>query len=101
MEFIENHAGYAGQFRVGLDHAGQDALGDDLDPGFVGTARVVAHAIADNLSDLAAAQLGYALRRGARRQAARFQHQDTTVKYTLIEQEFRYARSFAGAGRGL
>ena len=31
VKLVEDHGANAGEFRVGLDHAGEDAFGDDLD----------------------------------------------------------------------
>ena len=33
MEFVEDHGGDAGELGIVEDHAGEDALGDDLDAG--------------------------------------------------------------------
>ena len=51
MEFVKDNSTDARQFGVGLDHAGKDAFGDDLNVGGFADGTFAAHAVADGLTD--------------------------------------------------
>ena len=61
-------------------HAGEHALGDDLDARPARHLRAEAHAIADGLADLLAERRRHARGRGARREPARLQHDDLLAR---------------------
>jgi hypothetical protein len=72
VEFIEEDRGDAGQFRVVLDHAREDAFGDDFDARRLRDLRFEADAVADRFADTLAALRGHdsaaaraAMRRGS------------------------------------
>ena len=69
--------------RVSLQAPGQDAFGDDLDPGRVARPAVVAGDVADRLPDFLAKQMGHPAGGGPRRQPPRFEHHDLPVQPRL------------------
>ena len=71
VKLVEDHEARAGEFRVVLELARQDALGDDLDARPRADPRVEPHAVADRLAGPLAEQGGHAFCDRARRQAAR------------------------------
>ena len=99
MEFVEDHQPDAGEFRIGLQTAQQQALGDDLDACRRRRLALEPHLVADPLADRLTEQLRHTVGRHARRGAPRLQHDDATVGQPgLVEQEQRYQRGFAGTG---
>jgi hypothetical protein len=76
VKLIEDHAADIPQLRVGLQHAREDSLGDDLDPGGAADACLQSGAktygLADGLND----QLRHASGDGSGRNAARLEHHD-------------------------
>ncbi len=76
VELVEQHRADAGKLRVVEDHAGEDALGDNLDAGLRPGFRDHARAKPDPLADGLRQGLRHALGGGARGDAARLQHQD-------------------------
>jgi hypothetical protein len=102
VEFIEEDRGDAGQFRVVLDHAREDAFGDDFDARRLRDLRFEADAVADRFADTLAALRGHEFCRRARGDATRFEQQDAAVAAPRrIEQRERHARGFACARRRL
>ncbi len=100
VEFVEEQRAHAFQHRVVLQHAGQDALGDHLDPrargGLVLEADAVAHGLADRLAELAR----HEQRGAARGHPAWFQHHDAAARQPgRIQQRQRHLGGLAGAGR--
>ena len=75
MKFVENHAADVLERRVGLQHASQDSLGHDFDPGGAAHPRLEPGANADGLAHRFAEQMSHALRHRPRRNAARLEHQ--------------------------
>ncbi|HEX2596981.1 MAG TPA: DEAD/DEAH box helicase, partial [Luteimonas sp.] len=63
---VEQHGAHPLQRRIVLQHAGEDAFGDDFDPGARGHLGLEADAIADGLADGFAELLCHELRGGAR-----------------------------------
>ena len=101
VEFVEQHGGDAGEFRIVEDEPREDALGDDFDAGLARDLRAEAHAQADGLADLLAQRLRHARGGRARGDPARFQHEDLSVlRPGFLRQHQRDARGLAGAGRG-
>ncbi len=76
VKFVEQHGGDAVQFRIVENQPGENALGDHLDPGRARHLRAEADAIAHRLAHPLAERLRHALGGGARRDPARFQHDD-------------------------
>ena len=70
------HGGDAVEHRIVEHQPGEDALGDDLDAGLPRDFRAEPHPQAHRFADALAERLGHALGGGARRQPARFEHQD-------------------------
>ena len=98
VELVEDDHRRAGQGRVSLQPPGEDAFGDDLDPGRVAGPAVVTGDVADRLADLLAEQIGHPASRGPRRQTARFEHDDLPVQPRLLEQSQRDDRGLARTG---
>jgi hypothetical protein len=100
MEFIEQHGGDAGQFRIVEHKAGEDALGDDLDAGAARHLRAKAHAQAHRLADRLADSLRHPLGGRTRGEAARLQHDNLSAAGPgLLRQHQWNPRGLAGARR--
>ena len=100
VEFVEEHGGDAGQFRIVEDHAGEHAFGDDQNPGARRGAVFHAHGVADGFAGLLAEQRSHAARGGAGGKPARFeQHDPARAEPGRVEQRQRHQRGLAGAGR--
>ncbi len=86
---------------VGLDHPGEDPLGDHLDPRGRADAGLQAHAVAHRASRVGLPeQLGHPLGCGPRGQAARLEHEDLpSAQPRLVQERERDQRGLAGAGR--
>ncbi len=98
VEFIEEERADALEHRVVLDHAGEDALGDDLDTRCRGDATLEADAVADRVADLLATLRGHETGGRARGHAPRFQHEDPAPGQPgRIEQRRRHLRGLARA----
>ena len=100
VELVEQHGADPVQLRIVEDHAGEDALGDDLDarprPALRDHARPQSDALAHRLRQ----RSRHALGGGPRGDAARLQHQDlAALQPALLQQGQRHARGLAGAGR--
>ena len=101
VELVEQHRADAGKLRIVEDHAGEDALGDDLDARLRPRFRDHPRAQSDPLSDGLRQGVRHALGGGPRGDAARFQHQDlAAAEPALVHQREGDARRLAGAGRG-
>lgn len=101
MEFVEDHQADAVQRRIVLQAAGEDALGDHFDAGPRPDLALQADAIADGLADPLPQLGGQPLGRRARRQPARFEHEDALAgEPGLAEQRQRHPGGLAGARRG-
>ena len=79
MEFVEQHGGDAGQFRIVENLPRENPFGDDLDSGRARYFRAEADAVADGLADALAERLRHSLGAGAGRDPARLQHDDFPV----------------------
>ena len=102
VEFVENDQSHPIQRRVALQPAGQNALGQHLDPGLARHLAIKTDAIAHGLADRFAPQAGHARRRRPRRQPARLQQQDRSPgQPRLVQQRQRDAGGLAGARRRL
>ena len=101
MEFVKDDAADARQLGIRLDHAGEDAFGDDFDAGGGGRFAVTAHTVADCLACGFAQCLGHAFSGSARGEAAGFEHQDFAVDQVLLEQEQGHAGGFTCTWGGL
>ena len=101
MEFVEDYRADAGQVRVGLQHPGQDAFGDNLDPGGFRGLGFAANAIANGLPDRFAKAVRHALCRGAGGKAAGFEHDDAPLGQPGVEHGQRHAGCLARTGRRL
>ena len=79
VELVEDHESDPIQRGIRLDQAGQDALGEDLDPGGRADRCFMPDPVADQAADLLAGQCGHMTRRGSGGQAPGLQHQDPTA----------------------
>ena len=101
VEFVEDDEAHAGELRIGLQAAGEDAFGDHLDAGPGRDLAVEPHGVAHRAAHLLAQRLGHAPCRGARRKPARLEHDDlAAVEPGLVEEHQRHARCLAGARLG-
>ncbi len=101
VELVEQQRADAVQQRVVLQHAGEDAFGDDLDAGTRGDPVLEADAVADGLADRLAELPRHELGGTARGDATRFQHHDpAAMQPRRVEQRQRHLGGLAGAGRG-
>ncbi len=102
MELVEHEDADAVERRVALEPARHHAFGDDLDARRAANAPLAAHAVADRLPHLLAAQVGQTPRRGARRHSPRLEHHDRlSVEPRSVEQRERNHRRLAGSRRRL
>ena len=100
MELIEDHTGDARQFRVGQDHAGEDALRDHLDARSGRNAGLHAHAETHGFADILAQRSRHTLGGGAGGQTARFQDDDPAVAAPGLAQQLqRHDRRLSGTRR--
>ncbi len=98
VELVENHQADAGQFRVGLQPAGEDPLGDHLDAGGLRDPALVADSVADRLSHPLAALFRHKARGVAGGQPPRLEHEDGAPgQPRLVEEGRRHPGSLAGA----
>ncbi len=79
VKFVEDHAADILQFRIGLQHARENSLGDDLDPGGAAHACLEPRAKAHGLADGFIEQLRHARGDGSGRNAARLEHHDFSL----------------------
>ena len=79
-----------------MDHAGEDALGDDFDAGCGTDAAVTSNAVANGLSQLFAKALGHALCGGAGSQAAWLEHKDFSITQPGLKNGQGHDRGFPG-----
>jgi hypothetical protein len=102
VELVEQHGTDAGQLRIVLDHARENAFGDDLDARRRRHPALEADAVADGFADTFARLRGHELGRGARGDATWFEQQYlATGEPAGAEQRGRHARGLAGARRCL
>ncbi|WP_431310858.1 hypothetical protein [Methylorubrum aminovorans] len=100
MELVEQHRADAGQFRIVEDHAGEHALGDDLDPGQGRDLGAEPDPQADHVADPLAEGGGHALGRAAGREPPWFEEDDLlSPEPRLVEEGQRHPRGLAGARR--
>ena len=98
---LHYHEAGAGKLRVLLAPAGEDALGDDLDPRPGRHAALEAHGVAHRSAHLLAQCLRHAVRSIARGKAAGLQHDDLLILQPgCSEQLQRHARRLARTGLG-
>jgi hypothetical protein len=101
VELVEDHAGDAGQRRVGQDLPREDALGDHLDAGGGGDLRLHPHPEADRLAHGLAEGGGHPLGGGAGGQAAGLEDDDPALPRPGLGQQLqRDDRGLAGARWG-
>ena len=102
MELVEDHESDAVQGGIRLDQSGQDALGEDLDPGGRAHRRFVPDPVADQAADLLAGQCGHMTRRRPGGQAPGLEHQDSpALEPGLGQQAERHPGGLPGSGGGL
>ena len=102
MKLVEDHHRDAFERGVALQPAREDPFRHDLDARALAGARFQPRAKADGLADGFAEHLRHARRDGARREAARLEHDDLARAQRLLgQQRKRHAGRFAGAGRRL
>ena len=102
MVLVEDQAGHLLERRVFLQQPRQHPFGDHLDARGARYPGVEPHAIAHGVADALAQQRRHASRDRARRQPARFEHQDlAAVCEFFLQQRQRHQRALAGAGRRL
>ena len=101
VKLVKDHQPDARQFRVGLDHPGQDTLGHHFDTGGGGNLRLTPDAVADPQANRLAQRLGHPLGCGAGGKAARLQHQDSARHQPARQKVQRHQRRLARTGGGL
>ena len=79
MELVEHHRCDAVEHGIVEDQPGEDALGDDLDPGAARDFGAEPHPQAHSVADALAERLRHALGGGTRGEPARLQHQDAAL----------------------
>ena len=100
VEFVEQQRADAFEHRIVLQHAGEDALGDDLDPGPGRDLVLEADAVADGFAHRFAELPRHEAGGGARGHAPRFQHHDPAAGEPFrIQQCERYPGGLARARR--
>ncbi len=100
VELVEQHGADAGEFRIVEDHAAEDALRHDLDPGAARDLGAEADAQADGVADALAERAGHALGRGPSGEAARLQQDDLAApEPRRVEKIEGHPRRLACAGR--
>ena len=100
VELVEQHRADAGKLGIIEDHAGEDALGDDLDACLRPRFRDHPRAQSDPLADSLRQGVRHALGGSPRGDAARLQHQDlSTLEPAFVHQGEWNACRLAGAGR--
>ncbi len=100
MEFVEQHGGDAVEHRIVENEPGEDAFGDDLDPGLARDLGAEAHPQAHGFADPFAERVRHALGGRPRREPARFEHQDAAALGPgRFGQHQWNPGGFAGAGR--
>ena len=101
VKLVEQDRADALQRRIVEDHAGEHALGHDLDARAGGDEALEPDAKADRLADALAQGRRHARRRGARGEPARLEEEEALAPGPgLVEKRERRARRLAGAGRG-
>jgi hypothetical protein len=102
VEFVEDHAADAGEPRVFLQHAREDAFSDHFDARLAAHASLEPRAKSDTAADGLSQKLRHAAGDGARRNAPRFEHQDLLpLEPGTIPQEERHDGALTGARRSL
>ena len=102
VELVEDHEPDPLQGGIRLDQPGQDALGEDLDPGGRAHRRFVPDPVADQLPDLLSGQCGHTTRRRPGGQAPGLEHQDSpALEPGLGQQAERHPGGLPGSGGGL
>jgi hypothetical protein len=97
VELVEDHARDSFERGIVLQHAGQDALGDDLEAGRGACTGLEPGAEADSLAGTLAERVRHALRDCARGDPARLEHHDPSVSPPGgIEQRERNDRALPG-----
>ena len=100
MELVEDHAADPGQFRIGQDHPGEDALGDHLDPGAGRDLGLHPHPKTHRAAHRLAQGLGHAIGGGAGGQTPRLENDDLAIAQPGFAQQFqRDHRGLARTGR--
>ena len=98
MKFVEQDSGDPVERRVVEDHAGKDALRDDLDSRAGRNTRLEPHAQADRIPDALAEGPRHAIGGRPRGETTRLEHDDTAWPDRLaVEQRQRHASRLAGA----
>ncbi len=100
VEFVEQHGGDAVEHRIVEDEPGKNAFGDDFDAGLARDLGAEAYPKPHRLADAFAERVCHPLGGGARREPARFEHQDATALCPgRLGEHQRDSGGFAGAGR--
>jgi hypothetical protein len=98
VHLVEDHEADTRQFGIVLEAPGEDALGDDLDPGVSADATLVACLVADQVTDLGTGGGRHAAGGGARREPSWFEHDDALLSEPRrVEQRKWYDGRLAGA----
>ena len=98
VEFVEHDRADAGQLRIALDQARENAFGDDFDARACGYPGLEADAVADSFADSFAELRRHEFGGSTGGDAARFQHQDfSAVQPRCGEQGQRHLGSLAGS----
>jgi hypothetical protein len=99
VDLVEQDGGDAGELRVGLDAAAEDAFGEDEDAGAGGAPGVEPGGIADRLADPLAGELRHPLGGGAGGEAAGRKEKDFAGYPRFGEQGGSDGGGLAGTGR--
>jgi hypothetical protein len=101
VEFIEDNQSDAGEVRLMLEHACENAFGNDFDPGFTADPHITADPVADGLSDPFATPGSDEVCGSLRREASWFKQNKSFVRTEiLVQQKGGNACGFPGAGSG-
>ena len=98
MEFVEDHQTDAGQFRIGLDLAQENAFGDHFDAGIGTDFLVVTGAVTDLSAGLFPQHERHAPGRAIHRKAAGLDQQDFPLQPGLLQHGQRHFCGLARAG---
>ena len=101
MEFVHDHAGHAGKFRIGLQSPQEQTRRDHLQTGGCGGAALQPDAVSHPATQLFSQGLGQAGGGMAGRQPAGLQHHNASVVAQTFQQGQRNPGGFAGSGWGL
>src|SRR5690606_26851192 len=102
MKFIKDHKTYIFQFIVGMHHASEDTLSDDLQTSLGRDRRLKSDAVSDSVACVLFNHARHALRDAFGRQPTRLQHDDfLALEPRFVQQREWEQGTFPGTGRRL